>query len=257
MKSLKESVVNALDGDTVELYPYLPYILQDLWEIGSSPETIINLIKKHLSNYHLLEILDIGCGKGAVSINIAKNLSAKCYGIDAVNEFIDYCNSKAIELKVNDLCVFKVADCRTDDYFNKQFDVIILGSIGPIFGDYQTTFRAISPYLKSDGLLILDDGYIDDNDELTHHIAIKKSDLIQQAEDSGMALIDEINSDLETQIEQDDFILDSLIARCNELMEQHPSEKQIFQNYIDMQIDETKAIRSFIKCSTMLFKKKS
>ena len=75
------------------LYPYLSYILQDRWEIGSEPQTIIHIIEKHFKNYADLKILDLGCGKGAVSIREdIKNLSG--------------------------------------------YDAIILGSIGPVFGDF-------------------------------------------------------------------------------------------------------------------------
>ncbi len=45
MKTIEESVVIAMDGAESNLFPYLPYILRDLWEIGSSPEVIIELIQ--------------------------------------------------------------------------------------------------------------------------------------------------------------------------------------------------------------------
>ncbi|MBU4494246.1 MAG: class I SAM-dependent methyltransferase, partial [Acidobacteria bacterium] len=62
-KTIEESVVTAMDGADSNLFPYLPYILQDLWEIGSSPEVIIELIRKHTNDYSSLKILDLGCGK--------------------------------------------------------------------------------------------------------------------------------------------------------------------------------------------------
>jgi len=47
MKSVEESVTAALDGSDADLFPFLPYILQDLWEIGSGPETVTAMIRKH------------------------------------------------------------------------------------------------------------------------------------------------------------------------------------------------------------------
>ena len=47
MKSVEESAVVALDGTDKELFPYLPYILQDLWETGSDPDVIIEAVRKH------------------------------------------------------------------------------------------------------------------------------------------------------------------------------------------------------------------
>ncbi|MBU4450784.1 MAG: hypothetical protein KKE35_05770 [Actinobacteria bacterium] len=61
MKSLEESVVTAMDGTDSGLFPFLPYILQELWEIGASPEVIIRLVRKHTNNYSSLSMLDLGC----------------------------------------------------------------------------------------------------------------------------------------------------------------------------------------------------
>jgi ubiquinone/menaquinone biosynthesis C-methylase UbiE len=94
MKTITESVVTAMDGTNKELYPYLPYIFQDIWEIGADPDVIIKLIKKHSTNCTNLEVLDLCCGKGAVSIKISKSLGCKCYGIDAVPEFISFAQKK-------------------------------------------------------------------------------------------------------------------------------------------------------------------
>ncbi len=111
--SLEECVVAAMDGTDKELFPFLPYILQDTWEIGADPETIIKLIHKHLNNFSNLNVLDLGCGKGAVSIQLANKLKCRCHGIDAIPEFIDEARKKAIEYHVNHLCKFEVGDIRS------------------------------------------------------------------------------------------------------------------------------------------------
>ncbi len=65
LNTIEESVVIAMDGSDIELFPFLPYILQDVWEIGADPEAIKKLIKKHCNNLAELKVLDLGCGKGA------------------------------------------------------------------------------------------------------------------------------------------------------------------------------------------------
>ncbi|MEW6623897.1 MAG: hypothetical protein AB1420_12355 [Bacillota bacterium] len=79
MESIQEEIVKSLDGESVDLFPYLPYLLQDLWDIGTSPKTVLKLIK----SYNIIKtpgskVLDLGCGKGAVSINIAKEAEIAC-----------------------------------------------------------------------------------------------------------------------------------------------------------------------------------
>src|SRR4030042_3768482 len=125
MKSLEESVVTAMDGTEIELFPYLPYLMQDIWEIGASPEVIIDLVEKHTREYSKITVLDLGCGKGAVSVKLAHKLQCKCYGIDAIKEFIDEANKKTNEYKVNSLCKFEVGDIRIKANELSGFDIII------------------------------------------------------------------------------------------------------------------------------------
>ena len=89
MKSIEESVVIAMDGSDKELFPFLPYILQDIWEIGADPDAIIKLIRKYCNNITELKVLDLGCGKGAVSVKVSQVLGCTCYGIDAIPEFVE------------------------------------------------------------------------------------------------------------------------------------------------------------------------
>ena len=77
MKSIEESVVTAMDGSDKELFPYLPYILQDIWEIDTDPATVIDILKANFQDFADLKILDLGCGKGAVSVKVAAALGCK------------------------------------------------------------------------------------------------------------------------------------------------------------------------------------
>lgn len=102
----------AMDGSDKELFPFLPYILQDLWEIGADPAAIIRLIGNHFEKCAGLKVLDLGCGKGAVSIRVSQKLGCTCYGIDAIPEFVAFARQKAGEFNVDHLCTFETADIR-------------------------------------------------------------------------------------------------------------------------------------------------
>ena len=47
MDDLIKSALESLDGFDPEIYPFIPYLLQDVWEIGSSSQKIIDLIEKN------------------------------------------------------------------------------------------------------------------------------------------------------------------------------------------------------------------
>jgi len=256
MKSLQDSVVTALDGSEPEIFPYIPYILQDLWEIGASPDIIIDLIKKHKSDYKNLVVLDLGCGKGAVSVNAASKLQCRCYGIDAVAEFIKYADLKAKEFSVESLCRFEVGDIRIKIKELNSFDVVILGSVGPVLGNYFQTLTSLSKCTKADGIIIIDEGYIDNDNTFSHPLVLKKDEMLRQISKAGMRLNDEVIFNRDENENQDRYILDRLTQRCLELIKLHPDKKELFNNYIHKQEYETELLETKIICSTMVIKKK-
>lgn len=256
MKSLEESVVTAMDGADVELFPFLPYILQDIWEIGASPETINKIIFKYKEDYSSLEVLDLGCGKGVVSVKAAKEFNIKCYGIDAIEEFINYANEKAAEYGVVNLCLFEKGDIRLKIKELNKFDVIILGAIGPIFGDYDSTLATLSNNLTEKGIIIIDNGYIENNSDFKHPLIEKRSDILKAAEKNGMDIIEEIIHNKEDIIKEEIIIYNSLKKRCLELIERHPEKRDLFLNYIKNQEYEAEVNENKIICSTMAFRKK-
>lgn len=248
-KSLEESVVAAMDGGDISLLKYLPYILQDFWEIGTSPEGIIKIITKYKTDYSRLNVLDLGCGKGAVCIKIAKELGCKCFGIDAIDEFVKFSNDKAKEFSVDNLCTFETADIRTKIKTLGKYDVIILGAIGNVFGNYFETLSQLKPHLNKDGLIIIDDAFIDDDCEknyannTNHTTVLQKSDLLQQITDAKMELVKIITSDEMFGIDEEYKIQFSNIEkRCIELSEKHPEDKKLFLDYIKNQKNEYKIL---------------
>ena len=88
MDTVKKSIIKSLDGLEFGLFPYLSYMLQDLWEFGASSEIIIDIIKRHGILNNDSKILDLGCGKGAVLIRLVKKFRCEGHGIDALPDFI-------------------------------------------------------------------------------------------------------------------------------------------------------------------------
>ncbi|MBN2407791.1 MAG: methyltransferase domain-containing protein [Elusimicrobia bacterium] len=254
MRSLEESIIRSLDGTDKELYPFLPYILQDIWEIGTDPGTIISLIRKHFPEPQSLKVLDLACGKGAVSVKLAQALRCTCYGIDGIREFINEANMKAQEYEVDSLCTFETGDIRDRIKDLTGFDVVILGSIGTVLGDHYETLSMISGCIKQDGVVILDDGYLDDSNPNSHPVILKKSIVLDNIKKSGMELIDETVLDREYIRKSDEYIFWNIKKRCRELIEKHPDMMNIFENYINNQEQENCTLEKEIICSTMVIK---
>ena len=256
MKSVEESVVTAMDGTDKELFPFLPYILQDIWEIGADPDAMIRLIKKHCNNLAKLKILDLGCGKGAVSVKVSREFGCTCYGIDAIPEFIELARQKANELKLDHLCKFETGDIREKVEDLSGYDVVILGAIGPVFGDYFSTLSTLAHCIHDHGLFIIDDGYIEDDSDFTHPLMHKRSELRRQIEKAGMRLLEDDIMDKEAIKDSDDQIFANLKKRCHELIDQFPDKQALFLNYIKNQEIENDVLENKVITTAMVIRKK-
>lgn len=255
MDTTQESVLRTLDSSEKELYPFFPYILQDLWEMGASPKVIISLIKKHSAGFDKLKVLDLGCGKGAVSVKLSKELNCSCHGIDAVPEFVEYAREKAREFNVENRCKFETGDIRERVKELSGFDIVILGAIGPVFGDYYDTLSILSGCINNNGLLIIDDGYISDSIDFSHPLMYKESDVKNQIHKAGMQLIDNVIIDGGEQRKVDEKIFKSIKQRCFELIERHPGKQNIFFEYLKGQESENDIIENVVTVAVLVIKR--
>jgi len=252
MKTVEETIAESMDCTNISLLPFLSYILQDFHEIGSSAEMIVNIIKDNFTKHSNISVIDLGCGKGAVSLKIAEELKCKCLGIDAVNEFVKIANSLAKERNLQDKCLFITADMRQEIKNVQQYDVIILGSIGPVFGDYYETMEILKKHLTQSGVIILDDGYIEDERTFEHKFTIKRSVLFKQIDNANMKVKKEyfdIDNDKSNEYEIE---LNNLIKRCLELGKKYPEKKKLFAEYMAKQKEEYLNLENQINCSTMV-----
>jgi len=256
MKSLKESAVIAMDGSGEELFPFLPYILQDLWEIGTDPEIVIRLIRQRFEKPAEVRLLDLGCGKGAVSVKTAQALKCRCHGIDAIPEFIEFARQKARALKIGRHCTFEVGDIREKAKNFTDRDVLVLGAIGPVFGNYLATLRTLSPCLSEKGVLIIDDGYIEDSSNFRHPLIQKQGLIMKHIEAAGMEVLEEIVVEKETLRKDDQNIFSQLEKRCRELMDQYPGKRHLFLDYICRQEKENDVLENKIIAAVLMIGRK-
>ena len=93
MRSEDEMVAYALETHTA-LLPYLPELLADLQELGSDAEAITRVLGD-LNLTKSTTVVDLGCGKGAVAVEVAEGLNLRVLGIDLFEPFIESCKEQA------------------------------------------------------------------------------------------------------------------------------------------------------------------
>jgi len=237
----------------------LPYLLQDLWELGSSPRDIIGLIKKHIPLTKNTKVLDLASGKGAVAINIAKELGLHVNGFDLLPDFVDFACNKADEMGVAALCNFAVGDVNEVVKIQKDYDCVIFGAAGNILGNPAETLTKLKDTIKPGGFIIIDEGYLPD-DVATSNEDVKwqnydylhRSQWLQLFADNDLALIEELQN-----TEEYDFDADNkaIATRAAELAAKHPDKKTIFDGYVQSQLDECDDLENSIIAITWILQK--
>lgn len=252
MTDLKKSIVNSLDGRDVNLFPHLPYLLQDLWEIGASPPHFIQLIRKNRLESKINRALDLGCGKGAVAVQLAKVFGWQIYGIDAMPAFIEDSKQWSKKYSTEVLCTFEVGDIREQIQNRRDYDLVLLGSIGPVLGSIKETLVALKPCLKQTGYVLLDDGYLKGKNSKSPHDYPTREKVFQQIRESGFHILDELIYSREFMIESNQKIFAAIQNRAMELAEKYPEKKRLFEAYVRLQEEENETLENEIVCVTWL-----
>ncbi len=241
MRDLSESIASSM-GCSEDALPYLDYILQDLRTLGSNPDIILNTIKEFFANPSELRLLDVGCGKGSCTVEAAKE-GIDCVGIDAMEPFIDEARSNASVSGVMGKCEFIQGDAGTVLKTLGSFDVVLLGSVGPILGELEDSLNMIRGHVRDDGILILDEGRVVDIQEI-----------MDISERCGFTLVRECLHDPSGFHSEYDEELTNIEKRCQELIRELPHKANVFLNYLESQKEEYEFLKTSFINSTMVFK---
>ena len=256
-RETEEKLACSLTAETTELIPFLPYLLQDLWELGSNPREMVRLMKKHIPISENTKIVDIACGKGAVSIIIAKELAVNVYGFDLMPGFIEYANKKAQELNVGALCHFTVANANDVVNTEADYDCVIFGAAGNVLGDPAETLNKLCRTVKQGGFILIDEGYLpgdSDNGDVKYknYEYLTHGQWLRLFADNGLKLVEEAPN-----VEGYDFDSDNkaIAARAQELAAKHPEKREIFYQYIQSQLNECEDLENNVVGVTWILQK--
>lgn len=253
MVSSEEKMARSLTAETVELIPYLPYLLQDFWELGSSPQDMAELISRFGDLSSESNVLDLACGKGAVSIKLAKEFGCKVKGIDLMADFIQEARHKAVEHKVSKRCTFHSADITALKLSEETADLVVFGAVGDVLGEPPVMLSTLKKALKPGGYLLIDDGYTM-SEEIDY---FSRKDWLSFIEEADMTLLAEKAIEKEQLIRLCKEQIGYITKRADELKNTHPEKSELFDSYIRSQRKECQELGEEILGVTFLLKLKS
>ena len=242
-ENTKEKLAGSLTAETTQLLPFLPYLLQDFWELGSDPGVMAGLIQKHTAISESTRVLDLACGKGAVSVKVAQKLGVKVKGIDLIPAFTEFAAQKAQEYNVGDLCDFTVDDINEAVKRERDYDIVILGAVGDVLGGPAETLSKLRATVKTGGYILIDECYLPD-DGSQQNVLYDNYEFLTQAQwgdlfkEAGLELTEAV-TDFDSSENLDRVSgMAAITARANELIKKHPDKKEIFEGYIRSQQNE-------------------
>jgi 2-polyprenyl-3-methyl-5-hydroxy-6-metoxy-1,4-benzoquinol methylase len=253
----KIQVAKGFDA-TPELIQFIPYLLQDLFELGSSPEIIIDILNSlHLNKK--TKVLDLACGKGAVSIQIAQRLGFSCKGIDLFKPFIEIANVKALEAGLHTLCNFEVMDIINAVEKERDYDVVILASAESLLGEVNEAIGFLRKCIRKGGIIIYDGAYLNENSSVDNpdYLVIKRySETLTQLTSFGDEIIREVMVPSGETMKINNSYTEAIRIRANELALIHPDKKKLLFDYVKKQEDECSIIENDITGCIWCIKKK-
>ena len=248
-----EKLARSLTAEGTALLPYLPYLLQDLWNLGTPVKSLVSLVQRHIPDIFGLNslgaspfrVLDLGCGKGAVGLPLVKETGASVHFVDAFPEFIEYVKMKAAEMNVKN-CTFSTEDITQTVQSARNFDMVLLCAVGNIFGNAGATVKALKQTVRNGGYIVIYDAYTTGNQE-----TLKFSDDYEQLNDwleafahNGIQIVEQLDDkDIVYDDVDNDWNNHCIAQRAVELGEKYPDKKYLFESYVQSQLSECDDIK--------------
>lgn len=220
------------------LLPYLPYLLQDLPSLSGGEDEVVEVLRE--VNFPVGgTVLDLGCGRGDISMRVAGAFDAEVTGVDSYPPFIEIARQSAEEAMPESRCRFVAEDLRMSLAKSVRFDAVLMIAVGPVLGDSAKTMSMLRTVLRDGGWVIIGDGYLEDG---VPPSADYEGLLEQEAVEAGLTQFGDaivarrIKSPAWKSFNA--LALETIPKRALELIKLHPELKDAISQYVARQFQE-------------------
>ncbi|MBN2340101.1 MAG: methyltransferase domain-containing protein [Deltaproteobacteria bacterium] len=241
-------------GVTTAMVPLLDELLRDLYALGSFPHDIVDQMRCVDIDYSS-RILDVGCGKGAVSIAVAQRFQCRVLGLDFFESFIEYARMSALKASVRHLCTFIQADVHTDLSDQEPFDMAVFASVGPIFGTHVDTLRRLKTAVRPGGYVLLDDAYRTDDAPIGvpgyESCAGYDETILQLTRDGNRIVSERVYPPAAIQ-QMNQRYCQRICERAEALKKAYPNLSDEIDDFVAREAEENRVLENHMACATWI-----
>lgn len=242
---------------TPDLLPFLAELLADIWALGSWPAVIAEMLGTR-SLPGSTRVLDLGCGKGAVSIRLAQDLGFRVLGVDLFEPFIEEARQRARREGVDERCEFRVADSLDVLRGEDVFDVVVWAALGGALGGFDRCVGRLKRVVRPSGYIVIDDGFLVSDHaiarsgyehytsrEETHRLLTQHGDELLEETLIPRSEVEACNRENNRRIH----------ARAKGLTERFPEHADRLAGYVDSQVAECEILESSVAAAVWLLQR--
>lgn len=232
---------------TPELLTFIPELVADLWELGSSLELIVDIIRPLELPEGQTRVLDLGCGKGAISLALAGEFGFQVMGVDLFEPFVQEARARAGETRAGRLCQFVHGDMREAVAKYRNFDVAVYAAVGGVLGTWDQCVAKIRRCLRPGGLMVIDDGYLAGDEKVDrpgyeHYVG--HDETLRLLTSHGDKLLREVTQSQDYLKSLNSRFLESVRKRVKGLEKKHPEAADMLRGYVKDQELESEIIET-------------
>ncbi len=255
-EELNEQIARSLDT-TPELLPFIPELLADVWALGGSVEIIVDLLRPLGLDDSERRVFDVGCGKGAVAVAVAKEIGCRVYGVDGFEPFVAEARRRAADAGVADLCEFECGDMREAVENVRDYDAAIYAAHGPSLAG-RPCVDVLRQCVQPGGYIVVDDGFLVDRVQSKppgYEDCLPYDRTVAALTAHGDRLVGEVIVSPEKWHVDDDRITDLIRRRAEALAVRHPEAASLLDEYVQVQQRECETLKAIHVPATWLLQR--
>ena len=236
--SLEELLAWSMDAEP-ELLPLLPGLFADLEDLGARAVDVVEVLRG-VGLDEGARVLDLGCGKGAVAIALAREFGCMVHGVDGMPPFVRHAEERAAREGLVDRCLFVVEDVRATVRASRGYDAVCLLALGDLFGSAAETVAVLRECVRPGGLILIDDAYLADGAPPVEGLenCFDHAATVERLGAHGDELLAERVIDGPESREVYDAMTAAIVRRAEALASARPDAASLLRDYVERQTSE-------------------